>query len=105
MTDITKVIGAGALAALLLATPALADFHEEWDADADGLLSEEEFRDGFDEAGVFEEWDEDGDGLLAAEEFEAGLFGGYDDDADGLVGEAEIGDVGDDLGEAGLFDF
>jgi hypothetical protein len=43
--------------------------------------------------------------FLATEEFEAGLFDAYDDDGDGLIGEAEIGDVGDDLGEAGLFGF
>ena len=105
MCDHMKLLGAGALAALLLATPALADFHEEWDADADGLLSGEEFDAGFGEAGVYDEWDADDDDLLSEDEFNAGIFGGYDDDDDGFVGEPEIGDVGDDLGEAGLFDF
>lgn len=54
MASITNLFGAGALVALLLATPVLADFHEERDGDADGALSEEEFGTGLGEADVYD---------------------------------------------------
>lgn len=133
MADYTKILGAGAIAALLAATPVLADFHEEWDGDADGALSEEEFGAGFGERGVFGSWDGDGDGLLSQDEYGAGygedydeagftesdadadgflseeefgssVFGGYDADGSGIIEEPELGDVGDDIGDGGLFD-
>lgn len=103
MAHWTKLAGAGALA-LLLATPALADWHEEWDADGDGALSEEEFNTGFDSVGTYDEWDADDDGMLSEEEYNAGVFGGYDDDESGVIEEPELGDVGDDVGDGGLFD-
>ena len=104
MADLTKYLGAGALAALLLATPALADWHEEWDSDGDGALSEEEFNTGLDGVGTYDEWDADDDGMLSEEEFDAGVFGGYDDDDSGVIEEPELDDAGDDMGDGGLFD-
>lgn len=122
---------ASAFALALAATPVLAQGIADWDGDADGLLNEEEFGTGFGEEGVFDDrdaddnmlldqeelawdgeaeapwsdWDADGDELLDEEEFNAGAFDRYDADDDGLIGEAEFGDLGDDLGEEGLFDF
>ncbi len=54
------------------ATPAFADF----DADADGFISEEEFAGLHDDAGLFGQFDADGDALISEEEFTAneGLF-------------------------------
>jgi hypothetical protein len=50
------------------------------------------------------EWDADGDGSLTEDEFNAEVFDGYDaDDSDGIE-EHEFGDVGDDIGDGGLFD-
>lgn len=105
MTHWTRLVGASALA-LLLATPVLAQEEgaEAWDTDGDGALSEEEFNTGFGEAGVYGSWDADGDGALTEEEFNAGAFGGYDDDESGVIEEPELGDVGDDIGDGGLFD-
>jgi len=106
MADFTKILGAGALAALLLATPALAqdDGVGAWDGDGDGALSEEEFNTGFSEGGAYDEWDADDDGMLSEDEFNSGVFGGYDDDESGVIEEPELGDVGDDMGDGGLFD-
>lgn len=104
MTDLIKALGATAVALSLLATPALADFHEEWDGDGDGALSEEEFGTGFGETGVYDGWDSDGDGALSEDEFNAGVYGGYDADDSGVIEEPELGDVGDDIGDGGLFD-
>lgn len=104
MVDYIRLAGASALAALLLATPALADWHTEWDGDGDGALSEEEFNTGFDEGGAYDEWDADDDGMLTEDEFNSGVFGGYDDDESGVIEEPELGDAGDDMGDGGLFD-
>ena len=89
MTHYIKLAGATALSALLLATPALADFHEEWDGDADGALSEEEFGAGLGEVGSFGAWDQDDDGALNEEEYGAGVFGAYDEDDSGALEEEE----------------
>ncbi len=112
MADFMRLFGAGALAALLLATPALAQDDAEdgmdevgaWDGDGDGALSEEEFNTGFSEGGAYDEWDADEDGMLSEDEFNAGVFGGYDDDESGVIEEPELGDAGDDMGDGGLFD-
>jgi len=106
MADYIKLAGASALAALLLATPALAQEDEvgAWDGDGDGALSEEEFNTGFGEGGAYDEWDADDDGMLTEDEFNGGVFGGYDDDESGVIEEPELGDVGDDMGDGGLFD-
>lgn len=82
----------------------MADWHTEWDGDADGALNEEEFNTGFGEGGVYDSWDGDADGMLSEDEFNAGVYGGYDDDESGVIEEPELGDVGDDIGDGGLFD-
>ena len=73
MTNLIKLTSAGAIAALLSTAPAWADFHMDWDADADGALTMDEFRAGFDARVTLGRWDADGDGLLSNEEFGGGV--------------------------------
>jgi hypothetical protein len=77
-----------------------------WDGDGNGGLDETEFNSGFGDrdVGTFSEWDESGDGLVDDREFSSGIYGHYDDDGSGAIEEPEFGDVGDDLGDGGLFD-
>lgn len=91
-------------AALLTAAPLLAQDMSEWDANADGVIDQEEFTTGWNDVGAYGEWDADGDGSLTEEEFNAGLYNGYDADDSGAIEEPEFGDVGDDIGDGGLFD-
>ena len=102
--DLRKLTLASAAAALLTASPLVAQEFSEWDEDGDAAVSEEEFGTGFGEAGVYDSWDEDGDGALSEEEFNTGVFDGYDSDDSGAIEEPEFGDVGDDMGDGGLFD-
>lgn len=81
--------------AILTAGPAFAQYIDEWDANDDGVLSEEEWGTGFTEAGLFSEWDEDESGTIGDDEFATGLFGWFDDDDDGEL-TAEEWDEGFD---------
>lgn len=104
--DLTKLLGAAALAAALGATPALArESISEWDEDGDGVLTEEEFEQGWGETEVFGDWDTDGDGILTEGEYRAGVFNTYDADGDGELDEEELGHLEDDLGEDGFWDW
>ncbi len=131
-SNIMKIAASSALALSLLAVPAVAQEFSEWDSDGDGAISEEEFNTGFGEneafntwdanddggldetefgtgfgdreVGEFSEWDESGDGLVDNEEFNAGVYGNYDADDSGVIEEPEFGDMGDDIGDGGLFD-
>ena len=131
-SNIIKLAASSALALSLLAAPALAQEFSEWDGDGDGAISKEEFNTGFGEneafsnwdangdgaldetelgtgfgdreAGEFSEWDQNADGLANDEEFNAGVYGNYDTDESGAIEEPEFGDVGDDMGDGGLFD-
>ena len=95
----------GLVAPVFAAAPAMAqEDMGAWDANDDGVLDNDEFATGFGESGVFGDWDSDGDGSLTEDEFNAGVFGGYDDNGDGTIDESEFGDVGDDMGDGGLFD-
>lgn len=102
--DLKKLTLASVAAALLTASPVLAQEMTEWDGDGDGAVSEEEFGTGFGEVGTYDGWDADGDGMLSEDEFNSGVFGGYDSDDSGVIEEPEFGDVGDDIGDGGLFD-
>ena len=98
LTAITLALG-------LAAVPALAQEDlGAWDADQDGILSEEEFGTGFGENEAFDSWDADGDGLLSEDEFNTGVFGSYDEDDSGAIEEPEFGDIGDDMGDGGFWD-
>jgi hypothetical protein len=101
-----KAFGAMVMAvSLFAAAPAAAqEAFGDWDMNDDAGLDNEEFATGFGRTGVYDEWDADDDGALTEDEFNAGVYGGYDDDEDGRIEEPEFGDVGDDIGDGGLFD-
>lgn len=129
--DIKKLTATSAIALSLLAAPAMAQGAMDWDSDADGALSQDEFNTGFGEAGAYGAWDGDADGMLSEDEFNAGFgdaggdfsdwdtdadgslneeewnagnFGRYDADGSGVIEEPELGQVNDDMGDGGLFD-
>lgn len=89
-----RLLLAASLAALALAaTPAAADMFEDWDADASGGLTSEEFNSGLSESGAYDEWDADEDGLL--DDDEIGDLGVAEDDwdlnGDDYLDEDEVG--------------
>lgn len=56
-----------------------------WDADADGVLSEDELNTGLGNLNFFTDWDLDDDELLDEEEYTGGIFGFWDDNDDDLL--------------------
>ena len=72
-----------------------AGFYNDWDADANGVFSEEEV-----DEGIFSTYDENGDGFLDDEEYSAWNtawggeyeeeFGTWDADGDNMLGENEF---------------
>jgi hypothetical protein len=132
-SNLLKLATTSAFALSLLAAPVMAqEMFGDWDANADAGIDQEEFNTGFGEAGAFgawdanddegidqsefeagygdrevgefSEWDTDADSMLNEDEFNTGVFGSYDADASGVIEEPEFGDVGDDMGDEGLFD-
>ena len=79
---------------------------DEWDSDSDGLLTEDEFNEGLAASGDYDYqgWDSDNDGLLSQDETSEGLYDTYDENGDQRIDEPEFGDFGDDIGDEGLFD-
>ena len=72
------------------------------DADASGTLSAEEY--GMDTSGAdYAAYDTDASGDISEEEFNTGVFGGYDSDASGDLNEEEFGAVDTDMAEGGRF--
>ncbi len=130
--EILKRSTAAVFALGLLAAPALAQGMMDWDSNADGMFSQDEFNTGFTENGAFTSWDPDadgtldenefssgfgdndvgafgdwdssGDGLIDQDEWNAGNFGRYDADGSGMIEEPEFGQPNDDMGDGGLFD-
>ncbi len=108
MLNYKKLPGAGLLALFLCTAPALAQSvweEEAWDADTDGLLSVEEFREGFRERVNFADWDDDGDGVLSEEEFGSGIYNRYDADATDAIEVTEYGAFERDFGDDGFWRF
>ncbi|MDQ1900236.1 hypothetical protein RAH32_07250 [Paracoccus sp. WLY502] len=77
---------------------------EAWDIDGDGIILSNEFQTGFQTWGTFGEFDTTADGGVTKEELSEGIFARYDDDDDGLIEEPELADIGDDMGDEGLWD-
>jgi Ca2+-binding EF-hand superfamily protein len=50
------------------------------------------------------EWDVDADGALSEDEFSNGVFGEYDEDGTGIIEEPELTDIGEDMGDKGFWD-
>jgi hypothetical protein len=86
----------------------------EWDSDDDLNLTESEFESGIgDNAQAFNgrfgedafgEWDANDDDMLSNDEFSDGVYASYDSDSSRVIEEPEFGDLGDDMGDGGLFD-
>lgn len=91
---VVAAVAASVLGAAGLSLPAPA---ADWDTDGNGVLSQEEFGQGFRNEGVFNKWDEDGDGMLSEDEFTSGVFIDYDRDGSGELDESEYGDIADQL--------
>ncbi len=77
-----------AITAFLLATgPAAAQMMQDWDSDASGALSRDEWNTAFNDSTDFSDWDADGDGMVRYDEFDNVLFNRFDaDDDDRLIG-------------------
>lgn len=90
--DIKKLMGSVAVLAAMAAAPAIAQ-EAEWDSDADGMLSAEEFAEGFRARAIFSNWDQDRDGLISEDEFNGGVYNSYDRDNSDSLDEAEYGVV------------
>lgn len=101
-TDLKNIAGLGAVLAALAAGPALAQGMGDWDTDGDGVLSQDEYVEGWRLAqggqdGTFSKWDENRDGVLTEAEFNAGVFHKYDRDRSGMIEAPEFEDVEYDL--------
>ncbi|MFZ3585190.1 hypothetical protein ACOI1H_24095 [Loktanella sp. DJP18] len=97
----TKLTGATAIVAALMAGPALAQ--DMWDANSDGALGAEEFATGFADRGIFSSWDQDSDGLLSDTEFSDGVYGTYDADVSGDLDETEYGMIDEGRSASGYW--
>ena len=51
---------------------------------------------------MFGSFDADRDGMLSEQEFETGVFGRHDRDADGVLGDTELLDAENDFGGGGV---
>lgn len=97
------------LAMVFVAAPAVAQdcSFDEWDANNDSYLDEDEFFDAYDEVGYYDEWNEDDDDSLSEMEWERGIdehLGAYDS---GVYSDWDLngdGNVGQEEFQEGLFD-
>lgn len=72
------------------------DYYSQWDADGDGMLAEEEWKEGFSDTyedreydGAFGDWDSNSDGYLDSDEYSAGTFNMWDEDGNGYIDNDE----------------
>jgi Ca2+-binding EF-hand superfamily protein len=66
-----------------------------WDTDDDGVLSETEFGEGLDEAGLFDQWDSNDDSTLDQDEVLQGIFHTWDTSNNGELSVSEWDDAVD----------
>ena len=97
-----KSIAAGSACILALGMPAGAQ-DRAWDQDGDGIVVEDEFSRDWRERDMFGSFDADRDGMLSEQEFETGVFGRHDRDADGLLGDTELLNAENDFGGGGVW--
>ncbi len=87
---------------------------DTWDANDDDMIDENEwtagigdneadFNERFGET-AWDDWDVNDDAMLDRDEFNTGVYGAYDADDSGFIEEPEFGDLGDDIGDEGIFD-
>ncbi|WP_104017562.1 EF-hand domain-containing protein, partial [Roseovarius nitratireducens] len=103
-TDLKNIAGLGAVLAALAAGPAVAQGMGDWDTDGDGLLSQDEYVEGWrlaqgEQDGTFSKWDQDNDGVLTEAEFNAGVFMNYDRDRSGMIEKPEFEKADRDIRE------
>jgi Ca2+-binding EF-hand superfamily protein len=107
MANLTRLAMASALAVLLSSVPPLAQESlgegGAWDTDGDGLLSYEEFEEGFALRIDFREWDLDGDSLLSEDEFLDAIYTRYDLNETQAFEDGEYGALERDFAEGGLW--
>lgn len=89
---------AAALALALTATAGSAQEATTFDIDrdAEGRAAFENFNASFDGTGIYDAWDADADGMLSRDEFNRGVFGYYDADDDDYLNDEEILGMGED---------
>ena len=75
----------------------------DWDADGNLELTEREFTEGLQQAGVYGDWDADASGDVGQDEFYGGVFASWDEDDDGQVTENEFMRAGDGWFEDGEY--
>lgn len=75
--------------ALAVALPAGAQVTTDWDADASGGISRNEWVTGMRDSDTFGTWDANGDEMIESGEFGGGLFDRFDEDGDGLLTRTE----------------
>ena len=63
---------------------------DEWDINDDQMLDQNEFETVANDAGFYNEWDADADGFLSDDELNEGIYGVYDEDDDGVFSEDEF---------------
>ena len=85
-------IAALAASAAVVGTAGFAQVVDRWDVDADGVLDETEFREGFLATGAVDGWDADDDGFLGPDEFADGLYELWDTSGDGELSVNEWDD-------------
>ncbi|MEE2952332.1 MAG: hypothetical protein VYD57_13950 [Pseudomonadota bacterium] len=102
---IKKIVASSAVAMSLIGGAAFAqEAYSDWNTDGTAGINQEEFNSGVGNTGLYDKWDADSDGTLSETEFQDGLYGYYDADDNGTIEEPEFGDLGDDMGDGGLFD-
>ena len=62
---------------------------DRWDVNNDEYLDETEFRTIYSEGAFYDDWDADDDGLLSDNELNEGIFNTYDADNDGILNNEE----------------
>lgn len=97
MTRKLTLAFAGVLAGALFAVnPAFAQTFQEWDTDTNQELSQDEWTQGFGETGIFDDWDANDDGMLEEDEFHEGVYSAYDQNDDDILDEDEFADYEED---------
>lgn len=79
-------------------SPVNGPAYEEMDADNDGLMTEEEFSESFEETGVYNSWEQDGNGMLSEGKFRSALYQIMDDTGYGRVSAADWTETGENAG-------
>ncbi len=88
MTRILSTVAG--VTALIFASAGASAATADWDDNNDGIISNEEFMEEYDEDfRDFSQWDTDKDRMISPEEFRAGVFSIYDVDESGDLSETE----------------